>query len=326
MTPIEILEGLKAGSSEFPETAARAAIEQQESVTPLLLEMMEATAADPEGLSRLGNDKTLLIATYLLAQFRESRALEPLCRVLRSDERKVEGYFGRFLGEDFGRVLASLYGGNPKPIQDLIECQPASEWVRAAAIESLAMIAINQPQYRATVESCLEDLLRNRLERDPNQVWEAMGLVVGRLRLARLLPELKEAYDESLSDPFGLEFPACVMEATSPEGDPEIHDRLDCGLIDDAIRVLTTPFGPFDDPYTVWDDEGEEEDALLNLDDDPEIQSGPWTPEVPPSVANDLGQDSPTPFPTPFEGSPKIGRNDPCPCGSGKKAKKCCHP
>jgi SEC-C motif-containing protein len=22
---------------------------------------------------------------------------------------------------------------------------------------------------------------------------------------------------------------------------------------------------------------------------------------------------------------PKIGRNDPCPCGSGKKSKKCCH-
>lgn len=22
---------------------------------------------------------------------------------------------------------------------------------------------------------------------------------------------------------------------------------------------------------------------------------------------------------------PKVGRNDPCPCGSGKKAKKCCH-
>ena len=24
--------------------------------------------------------------------------------------------------------------------------------------------------------------------------------------------------------------------------------------------------------------------------------------------------------------SPKVGRNEPCPCGSGKKAKKCCHP
>jgi len=28
---------------------------------------------------------------------------------------------------------------------------------------------------------------------------------------------------------------------------------------------------------------------------------------------------------TPFQReSPKVGRNDPCPCGSGKKFKKCC--
>jgi len=28
--------------------------------------------------------------------------------------------------------------------------------------------------------------------------------------------------------------------------------------------------------------------------------------------------------PAPFKSSPKVGRNDPCPCGSGKKYKNCC--
>ncbi|WP_396334004.1 SEC-C metal-binding domain-containing protein [Burkholderia anthina] len=26
----------------------------------------------------------------------------------------------------------------------------------------------------------------------------------------------------------------------------------------------------------------------------------------------------------PAKAEPKVGRNDPCPCGSGKKHKKCC--
>ena len=26
----------------------------------------------------------------------------------------------------------------------------------------------------------------------------------------------------------------------------------------------------------------------------------------------------------PYRAPPKVGRNDPCPCGSGKKFKKCC--
>ncbi|MCF8237763.1 MAG: SEC-C domain-containing protein [Saprospiraceae bacterium] len=30
------------------------------------------------------------------------------------------------------------------------------------------------------------------------------------------------------------------------------------------------------------------------------------------------------PFGTPIKAEPKIGRNEPCPCGSGKKYKKCC--
>ncbi|MGB5496178.1 MAG: UPF0149 family protein [Sedimenticolaceae bacterium] len=30
------------------------------------------------------------------------------------------------------------------------------------------------------------------------------------------------------------------------------------------------------------------------------------------------------PSPTTIVGTPKVGRNDPCPCGSGKKYKKCC--
>ena len=28
--------------------------------------------------------------------------------------------------------------------------------------------------------------------------------------------------------------------------------------------------------------------------------------------------------PTPIRSKPKVGRNDPCPCGSGLKFKKCC--
>ena len=32
-------------------------------------------------------------------------------------------------------------------------------------------------------------------------------------------------------------------------------------------------------------------------------------------------QEAPKPF---KRGEAKIGRNDPCPCGSGKKYKKCC--
>jgi preprotein translocase subunit SecA len=35
------------------------------------------------------------------------------------------------------------------------------------------------------------------------------------------------------------------------------------------------------------------------------------------------GHAEPAPKRTPVQAGPKIGRNDPCPCGSGKKYKNC---
>ncbi len=47
-----------------------------------------------------------------------------------------------------------------------------------------------------------------------------------------------------------------------------------------------------------------------------------WRAEHPLNVYRDSAlEDIQLPY---WRDSPKIGRNDPCPCGSGKKYKKCC--
>jgi preprotein translocase subunit SecA len=50
-----------------------------------------------------------------------------------------------------------------------------------------------------------------------------------------------------------------------------------------------------------------EEDSVGGMDDVTPVPDRPFTPPIP--IVNV---------------SPKIGRNEPCPCGSGKKYKKCC--
>jgi hypothetical protein len=59
------------------------------------------------------------------------------------------------------------------------------------------------------------------------------------------------------------------------------------------------------------------------------VYTGPLRP-VPPefrrSAATAVAErPAPAPARKPFKNAqPKVGRNDPCPCGSGKKHKKCC--
>jgi hypothetical protein len=48
-----------------------------------------------------------------------------------------------------------------------------------------------------------------------------------------------------------------------------------------------------------------------------------WAEENAKDLAKDALEDAPAPY---VRAAPKVGRNDPCPCGSGKKYKKCCLP
>jgi hypothetical protein len=60
-------------------------------------------------------------------------------------------------------------------------------------------------------------------------------------------------------------------------------------------------------------------------------QNPPKTPAIPhfppnPTKEKSSPANTPQPKPTPYIAPPKPGRNDPCPCGSNRKSKKCCHP
>jgi uncharacterized protein len=72
-----------------------------------------------------------------------------------------------------------------------------------------------------------------------------------------------------------------------------------------------------------------EEDADGNVITDPSKQMAAALEHLPDCVQDTydyfLGQRAGLiPKPTAPKAAPKIGRNDPCPCGSGKKYKKCC--
>ncbi len=49
-----------------------------------------------------------------------------------------------------------------------------------------------------------------------------------------------------------------------------------------------------------------------------------WTPEDTLALVDRYPQFDGQRAPEPVRAGPKVGRNDPCPCGSGRKYKKCC--
>jgi len=298
----EILSRIERVTGRFEREAVEAAVARREEVTPELLGVLEKIA-DPDQAYQLdieGDYMAPLYAMYLLAQFRETRAYPLVVRIALLDGELLYSLFGDFITEGLGRVLASVCGGNIEEIQAIVENADADEWVRGAALGGLVTLVAAGMKSREEILSYFAALFRGKLG-DKNQiVWSDLVIYSADLSAPELLGDIERAYAEGLVDPgmVGLigvrrdlakgEEWALASLATNP------HRRL----VDDTAKEMQW-----------W--------ACFT-----ENEQRPLQEEIPDmALANPWREDSYTGF---KRTSPKIGRNDPCPCGSGKKFKKCC--
>lgn len=290
---------LEFNTGEFPEDILTEAIDQHGSIIPLLLEELRRAAADPEAL--LNKDESYLrhiYAMYLLSQFREAAAYPLLVDFVSTPGEIVMELTGDVITEDLGRMLASLCHGDLGPIKRLIEDPEVNEWVRSAALDALVDLYVEGQLEREIIIDYLKELYLFKVEQKSSFIWSAMVSTACDLYPEELVEEIRRAYVEGLVNPGDVGFDD-VKRTLEGGKEKRLGDtrRYRKGLIGNVIDEIgwwacfqDTNGEDFSDrePYEVEDD----------------FRSAPVQTVVRPG--------------------PKIGRNDPCPCGSGRKYKKCC--
>ena len=279
----------------LPRDAMAWALEHWEAAAPRFIAKLRAFAAGAAGDEAV-EDQVFYIL-HLCGQMRETRAYEPLCRLIAGDP-DIEVWLGDAIGETLPGILINVFDGDVGPLLTAIEEPAGDEFARGSALSALGYLVRSK---RALDDEAMRELLR-RLRREalPREVsgfWFCWAETAAALGYEDLKMEAALLTKEGLLDAadFGLvDFEEVVALARSdPGGLAGFHDQKVLPL-DDAIGALETwVFGDDDD-----DGDGLDEDAA--------------GPEV-------------NPFDTPYVNPLRdVGRNDPCPCGSGKKFKKCC--
>jgi hypothetical protein len=276
-----------------------AAADARESITPLLLQELRDAAADPEALLEKGDDYNRHIyAMYLLAQFREPAAYAVLVNFVAIPGEIVMDLTGDVVTMDLGRMLASVFNGDLKPIERLIEDPKVNEWVRSAAIDALVELHAEDVLQRDDVIAYLKALFSGRIEREYSYVWSAMVNAACDLYPEELMEDIHRAYADGLVDPSNV----------SPDDVDKVLKRGRERALADMRGFRKGLIGDVAEEISWWACFRENVDAelpgFIPYDDD-----GFWLPPVVETVVR---------------AEPKIGRNDPCPCGSGRKYKKCC--
>lgn len=274
----------EAPNHPYPEAIIREMIHRREEMIPALLAVLEDAARRPSHYLEGGNWKPLTFAAYLLAQFRETRAFKPLCATLNLSSQVTDSLWGDCLTDDMGRLLAGVYHGDDAPLRAILANRDANESAQACSV----------PQaYLCLLEAGV--LTRDHVRSVAADV------------LTRILPrEPHFAWDgwTGLCADLGFADLAPLIESAMEDdlldptyyGFEELVRRAQSGrthlrgervsLIEDTVKETSW--------WHIW--------------------SKPLKPKPP----------RPVPVLAKPRTGPKIGRNDPCPCGSGKKYKKCC--
>jgi hypothetical protein len=277
----------------FPKKAIEAAVEHQVEITPFLLDNVNRVADDSNNATE--EDLSLLIfGLYLLAQFREERALLPIIKLISLDSETVDWILGDTITEGLPQILASVCHDNIEPIKQLVTTYSADEFVRGSALYSLKVLYCEDAISREAIASFLNNLFTMHPIREPDQIWDSACGLACSLRLKELLPDIQKAYRDGLIDEGYISLSEIEKDITEDAEEPLLPRQT---FITDTVEEMRNwacfqPKKASSKP---------DHSVLESFDYDFDDRSG-----------------------TIVRAIPKIGRNDPYPCGSGKKYKKCC--
>lgn len=294
----EILSELERNRGYFPREAVEAAIEQREEITPHLLRAIEEAVEHPEEVAKDGYRFLHLYGMYIFAQFREHRAYPLIAMMCKLPHDLLDGLIGETITEGLCQILASVCDGDTAPIKWIIEDASLDEYVRGTAIRSLPILVHADMIPREDVVSYFVELFRAKLDKGYSHVWDVLASEAVRLYAKELAHDIRRRYQDGLLDGWYMS-PERVDETFALEEEAVLarSKERSRGLIDDVVSEMQW-----------W--------ACFK----PKDRKRRWKkPRKPSPVA--AGRHDPGAI---VRETPRVTRNQPCPCGSGKKYKRCC--
>lgn len=300
-------------SGVLPEPAIRAAQRRREEVTPRLIDLIHK-AAESVRAGDMPAGEGHLFALFLLTEFRAKEALPAILDAFSLPGDGPFDLFGDAVTEDLSRVLAELAADRPDVIDELIANRSLNKYVRWEAAQTCLHFVRDGRMTRDQAVGRLRGHLRSAIE---NRDAEGAGCLV--LELVSYAPlealdDIKAAYGHGLIDELLVVMDE--VEESIANGDSQIEDSLaTCPPtgVEDTVEDLSR--------WAAFQPRNESDDSAQSraparafagdyVDDDP---------------GDDFEFEGPIDSPTTIRrAGPRVGRNDPCPCGSGKKYKKCC--
>ena len=235
-----------------------------------------------------------LHAIFLLMELKAAQSLPKVLAFLENDDEFLEIWMWEHLTSTVWQSIYALAIDQIQLLIDFLKKPGVYAFSKCAVSEALCQIVLHHPEKKKEVEAVYFDVFGFYAsdDLDKNFVdYEFLGLAIGDCidcGLKNLLPLIRILHEKDLVD-------------TSINGSLEdVEEYFRNPYEHDAKHKIHNIFGLYDEVLTTWAGYQEDKNKIQQL------PGRNLQPPLQQAVSN------------------KIGRNDPCPCGSGLKYKKCC--
>ena len=237
-------------------------------------------------------------ALLLLIELKSENSLDQLLEVLKQDEDYYNFWFGDFL-HSFALPAIFWYAlHQPDKLLNFLKQPNTYLYSKFFVSEAVIRIPAKFPEKRTEILNWCREWLNFYIEKSDDEAYadiEYAGLLISSITdagLHELLPEIKQLFDsKSVAVYICGDYKEIVEDIHSK--DFVYFDQLEKSIFEN-YNFLNGDFDGIEIENEKEFGKGHFNDSSLKKIQKPDLKL------------------------------PKIGRNEPCPCGSGKKYKKCC--
>lgn len=287
-------------SERLPERAIKAALDRPEDFVPAAVDMMEHWARD--GALDETEEEALFLIVHVLGELGDARAFGPLMDLLRLPGGDIDEILGDAITETLPRILISLAGNDPARLTESVFDPKIDPFVRDAMLGAWTYFVLTGRVGREEALRFLSDFPAKAKEaglRQGDHGWVSWVIAAAHLSFRELSTAVETAFAEGYFPKqkfFAVEIGAIdigdfyrdLEEAENTADRAGWMDKHRYKPFEGTIAVLSKWYR-YSEKYFQAQRTSAREDVYI--------------------AAN------------PYK---DVGRNDPCPCGSGKKFKKCC--
>lgn len=293
MTIDEALNTLKPYHSQIPTEALNFIRSNWDEAEPALLAELDRCIATP---LEDEHSALFLYALYLCAEMQCEAAFARYIAICRLPTLLIDALIGDILTQNMAEMLARTCADRVETLKALVEDEAVYEFARSTGLAALHALVLTGVISREELGHYCLDLLSQRLQKRPSYIWDETITIAEYLRLTEALPLIEEAYRCGWANPGMQSFESVEEGMAQPLTEEKLQEWRE--KVEDFKTEREIAFF-----VRNWAEEAESlKENTENL-----LQE--------PRAARRQRQ---------RPAGSKIGRNDPCPCGSGKKYKKCC--